>query len=70
MTVSLLGIEILIVTPRRMQPVPQFAHQRDDRLQPGLAMGRPAAPAAPRRGQRGTKQGLAQPVFGGFERNL
>jgi len=67
MTVSLLGIEILIVTPRRMQPVPQFAHQRDDRLQPGLAMGRPAAP---RRGQRGTKQGLAQPVFGGFERNL
>src|SRR4029077_10597939 len=36
---ELLGIEILVVTPHRMQAVQQFADQRDDRLQPGLAMG-------------------------------
>src|SRR5206468_4672234 len=74
---ELLGSEILVVTPHRMQAVPQFAHQRDDRLPPGLAMGdQPldkACPwqgtggggrrAAPRRGQRRIEQGLAPPLI-------
>src|SRR5437762_12695928 len=36
---ELLGIEVLIVAPHGMQSVQQYAHQRDDRLQPGLAAG-------------------------------
>src|SRR5262249_42252356 len=50
------------------QSVQQFAHQRDDRLQPGLAA--PDQPldkaggrrAAPRRGQRRVEESLAQPL--------
>src|SRR6266536_1411395 len=29
---ELLGIEILVVTPHRVQAVQQFAHQRDDQI--------------------------------------
>ena len=74
---ELFGIEVLIMAPHGVQSVQQFAHQRDDRLQPGLATGdQPldkACPwqgtggagrrAAPRRGQRGIEQGLAQPLI-------